>query len=109
MTRQARNKGIPVMHAPIMFARGYGELTRNPYGTLPGVVDGKAFIEGARGAAIVDELTPVEGAIVIERKRGLDTFPSTNLDRGARQRHRYDDPMFSTPMHSSERIGHFGA
>jgi len=28
----------------------------------------------------VDELTPREGDIVIEGKRGLDTFASTNLD-----------------------------
>src|SRR5665213_3971887 len=32
------------------------------------------------GPDIVDELTPQEGHIVIEGKRGLDTFASTNLD-----------------------------
>src|ERR1017187_9414804 len=32
------------------------------------------------GPDIVDELTPQEGDIVIEGKRGLDTFASTNLD-----------------------------
>ncbi|HVE96135.1 MAG TPA: cysteine hydrolase [Pseudonocardiaceae bacterium] len=32
------------------------------------------------GAAIVNELAPQEGDIVIEGKRGLDTFASTNLD-----------------------------
>ncbi|MXM64780.1 isochorismatase family protein [Streptomyces sp. HUCO-GS316] len=76
----ARGAGVSILHAPITFAEGYGELTRHPYGILKGVVDGKAFVKGTWGAAIVDELTPVNGDIVIEGKRGLDTFASTNLD-----------------------------
>ena len=32
------------------------------------------------GAAIVDDLAPTEGDILIEGKRGLDTFASTNID-----------------------------
>ena len=39
----ARKKGVTIMHAPITFAEGYGELTSQPYGILKGVVDGKAF------------------------------------------------------------------
>ncbi|MDB4941768.1 MAG: Isochorismatase [Labilithrix sp.] len=77
---EARKKGIAVLHAPITFAPGYGELTRHPYGILKGVVDGKAFVKGTWGAAIVDSLKPEEGDIVVEGKRGLDTFASTNLD-----------------------------
>lgn len=76
----ARKKGAAIMHAPITFAEGYGELTRHPYGILKGVVDGKAFIKGTWGAAICDALAPQPGDIVIEGKRGLDTFASTNLD-----------------------------
>jgi nicotinamidase-related amidase len=41
---------------------------------------GGAFVKGSWGAAIVDELAPQPGDIVIEGKRGLDTFASTNLD-----------------------------
>lgn len=76
----ARAAGVTVMHAPITFAPGYGELSRHPYGILKGVVEGSAFVKNTWGAAIVDDLTPVEGDIVIEGKRGLDTFASTNLD-----------------------------
>lgn len=75
-----RRRGVTIMHAPITFAEGYGELTRKPYGILKGVVDGKCFIKGSWGAAIVDPLAPVAGEILIEGKRGLDTFASTNLD-----------------------------
>ncbi|OYD71461.1 cysteine hydrolase family protein [Rhodococcus sp. OK302] len=76
----ARAAGVTVMHAPITFAEGYNEITSHPYGILKGVVDGKAFVKGSWGAAIVDELTPQDGDILIEGKRGLDTFASTNLD-----------------------------
>jgi ureidoacrylate peracid hydrolase len=76
----AHDAGATVMHAPIMFAEGYNEISSHPYGILKGVVDGKAFVKGSWGAAIVDDLTPDDGDIVIEGKRGLDTFASTNLD-----------------------------
>jgi nicotinamidase-related amidase len=76
----ARAAGATIMHAPITFAAGYNELSRHPYGILKGVVDGSAFVKGTWGAAIVDELAPQDGDIVIEGKRGLDTFASTNLD-----------------------------
>jgi nicotinamidase-related amidase len=76
----ARAAGATVMHAPITFAEGYNELSAHPYGILKGVVDGNAFVKGSWGAAIVDDLAPADGDIVIEGKRGLDTFASTNLD-----------------------------
>jgi ureidoacrylate peracid hydrolase len=76
----ARAAGATVMHAPITFAAGYNEISSHPYGILKGVVDGNAFVKGSWGAAIVDELAPADGDIVIEGKRGLDTFASTNLD-----------------------------
>jgi nicotinamidase-related amidase len=70
-----------------------------------GVVDSTAFVQGEWGAEIVDSLSPQPGDLVVEGKRGLDTFATTNLDfilrargittialggdldRGARQRH----------------------
>lgn len=76
----ARAAGATVMHAPITFAEGYGEISAHPYGILKGVVDGQAFIKGSWGAEIVDELAPMPGDILVEGKRGLDTFASTNLD-----------------------------
>jgi nicotinamidase-related amidase len=76
----ARAAGATIMHAPITFAAGYNELSSHPYGILKGVVDGGAFVKDSWGAAIVDELAPQPGDIVIEGKRGLDTFASTNLD-----------------------------
>jgi ureidoacrylate peracid hydrolase len=80
VVEKARQAGATVMHAPITFAQGYNELSSHPYGILKGVVDGNAFVKGTWGADIVDELAPQDGDILIEGKRGLDTFASTNLD-----------------------------
>ena len=76
----ARAVGMLIVHAPITFAAGYNEITAHPYGILKGVVDSGAFVKGEWGAEIVDALSPQPGDILIEGKRGLDTFASTNLD-----------------------------
>jgi nicotinamidase-related amidase len=79
---EARKAGATVIHAPITFAPGYGELG-NPdkvYGILKGVIDSTAFVKGTWGAAICDDMAPQGDDIVVEGKRGLDTFATTNLD-----------------------------
>jgi nicotinamidase-related amidase len=80
LVEAARAAGATIMHAPITFKPGYTELSAHPYGILKGVVDGNAFVKGGWGAEIVDDLAPREDDIVVEGKRGLDTFASTNLD-----------------------------
>jgi len=77
---RARALGAMIVHAPITFTDDYHELTSEPYGILKGVVDSKSFRKGTWGAEIVEDLTPDGGDIVIEGKRGLDAFASTNLD-----------------------------
>jgi nicotinamidase-related amidase len=76
----ARAAGATIIHAPIQFAEGYNEITATPYGILKGVVDSTSFVKGSWGAEIVDVMAPQEGDIVLEGKRGLDAFASTNLD-----------------------------
>ena len=75
-----RKAGASVLHVPISFAPGYGEITNHPYGILAGVVSSNSFVHGSWGAEICEELTPQDGDIIIEGKRGLDAFGSTNLD-----------------------------
>jgi nicotinamidase-related amidase len=77
---RARSLGATIVHAPITFTEGYGEIAPEPYGILKGVVDANAFRKGSWGAEIVDDLAPADGDIVIEGKRGLCGFASTNLD-----------------------------
>ena len=80
LVEQARAAGATIVHAPITFKAGYGEIADHPYGILKGVVDSTAFVKDSWGAEIIDDLAPQEGDIVVEGKRGLDTFATTNLD-----------------------------
>ena len=78
--RKARQMGATIVYAPITFTDDYHELTAQPYGILKGVVDSKSFRKGTWGAEIVEDLKPQPQDIVIEGKRGLCGFASTNLD-----------------------------
>jgi len=80
VAEKGRLAGVTVMHAPIVFSEGYPEVGRDAYGILAGIVGAKAFQKGSWGAEIVDELKPQSLDIVIEGKKGLDCFASTNLD-----------------------------
>ncbi len=80
LVEAAREQGATIIHSPIQFAKGYGEITKHPYGILAGVVATNAFVKGEWGADFSDQVTPAEGDIVLEGKRGLDAFGSTNLD-----------------------------
>ncbi|RSK43837.1 cysteine hydrolase [Hymenobacter rigui] len=86
LVRQARNAGALILHVPISFTENYRELGPRPYGILKGVVDSNSFRQGSWGADIVDVLKPQPDDIVIEGKRGLDGFATTNLDFVLRQR-----------------------
>jgi len=78
--KQARKLGAAIVFMPISFTDDYHELAPNPYGILKGVVDSKSFRKGTWGAEIIDVLTPQPEDIIVEGKRGLCGFASTNLD-----------------------------
>ncbi len=80
LVEKARARGVTVMHAPITFAKGYNEISQHPYGILAGVVDNSAFVKGEWGAEFSDAIPISEEDIIVEGKRGLDTFASTNID-----------------------------
>jgi ureidoacrylate peracid hydrolase len=78
--KRARELGATIVFMPISFTDDYHELAPNPYGILKGVVDSKSFRKGTWGAEIVDVLKPQPEDIIVEGKRGLCGFASTNLD-----------------------------
>jgi ureidoacrylate peracid hydrolase len=83
---RARELGATIIYAPITFTGDYHELSPTPYGILKGVVDTKSFRKGTWGAEMVDALKPQPEDIVVEGKRGLCGFASTNLDFVLRSR-----------------------
>jgi nicotinamidase-related amidase len=82
----AREAGVTIIHAPITFAPGYPELGANVYGILAGAKAAGAFQKGTWGAQIVEDVAPEAGDIIVEGKRGLCAFATTNLDFILRQR-----------------------
>jgi nicotinamidase-related amidase len=80
LVAKARAAGATIVHTPISFVAGYGEISAQPYGILAGVVESNSFVKDSWGAEIVKDMTPEPGDIVIEGKRGFDAFASTNLD-----------------------------
>jgi ureidoacrylate peracid hydrolase len=78
--KQARAAGVTIVFVPITFTPDYRELSPAPYGILKGVVDSQSFRQGTWGAEITDVLKPQPTDIVVEGKRGLCGFASTNLD-----------------------------
>jgi len=80
LVAKARKIGATIVFTPITFTDDYHELCAQPYGILKGVVDSKSFRKGTWGAEIVDVLKPQPQDIIVEGKRGLCGFASTNLD-----------------------------
>lgn len=76
----SRHAGTTIIHSPISFAPGYYEISAHPYGILAGVVSSNSFVKGTWGCEIVGDVAPTGEDIVLEGKRGLDAFGSTNLD-----------------------------
>ena len=83
---KARALGVTIVYVPIRFVEGYGEMRAEPYGILKGVKDSNSFVKGTWGAQITDLLAPKTDDLVIEGKRGLCGFESTNLDWVLRSR-----------------------
>jgi len=86
LVAKAREKGVLIIYVPISFTEDYREIMEEPYGILKNVVEGKAFRKGTKAVEIIDELKPQPWDIIIEGKRGLCGFASTNLDFILRQR-----------------------
>lgn len=80
LVKAARAKGCLIVHCPITFTDDYSELRRDAYGILANVKAGGAFKKSDWGGAICDAMAPQPGDIVVEGKRGLCGFASTNLD-----------------------------
>ena len=67
-------------------------------------MDSKSFRQGSWGAEIVDALKPEPGDIVIEGKRGLCGFASTNLDFILAQPRHLDHRAWRVPHQLLRRI-----
>jgi nicotinamidase-related amidase len=68
-----------IIHSPIGFREGYPELAKTHPGLLKGAEEAGGFKKGEWGAEITDELKPLPGETVLDKRR-LCGFTDTELD-----------------------------
>lgn len=81
----SRQKGAKIFHLPIKFSENYRELSTNSYGILGNVLAGKCFPSAEWGGQFSESVSPAPEDVIIEGKKGLCGFASTNLDFVLRQ------------------------
>jgi len=82
----AREKGILVIHVPLMFSPDYSEMGETPYGIFQVVKDTGAFQRGSWGAKVADVLSVHDSDIVIEGKSTTCAFETTDLKKVLNER-----------------------
>lgn len=85
LMKEARAKGVKIIHAPITFSDDYRELRSASFGILANVKAGRCFLASEWGGAFHEKMMPSADDIVIQGKRGLCAFASTNLEFILRQ------------------------
>jgi len=81
----AREAGATIVHAPISFDKGHNAISKEAYGILSAIKEGKSFTEGEWSSEFCEVMKPVDDDIVVKGKTGLCSFSSTNLDFVLRQ------------------------
>ena len=77
---KAREKGITIVHAPIKFAEDMSNNPNKNLGILKACADNRLFLFGTWGSEYCPGMEPQPGDLVVSGKRGLDTFPGTDLE-----------------------------
>lgn len=74
----ARHAGCKIIHSPFTLDKKW-VAERGIGGLLAGIAENEIFMPGTWGHALVDEMAPIDGEIVLEGKRSLSAFSHTNL------------------------------
>lgn len=80
VANRVRAAGGKVIHVPITFAKDASDNPNPKLGILDHVSTNKLFTVDTWDAEICDAMQPAVDDIVIRAKRGLDSFPGTNLE-----------------------------
>ena len=75
----ARAAGCRILHAPIRFHSSFADSPNKQQGVLKGIAAGGLFVDEEWGAAFHEAMTPKKGDELVVGKKGLDSFPNTNL------------------------------
>ena len=74
LVRRARALGVPIVWAPITYNDDYSDLPQRDFGAMAGAADRGGFKRSEWDGAIIDELAPLEGEVVLQKKTGLCAF-----------------------------------
>ena len=74
----ARRMGCKIIHSPFTLDKKW-VADRGIGGLLAGIAENEIFMPGTWGHALVSEMAPIDGEIVLEGKRSLSAFSHTNL------------------------------
>ncbi len=79
LMKRAREKGIMIIHVPIIFSSDYHEMGDNPYGIFKVVKDTGAFQRETWGAKVADVLEVQDSDIIVDGKSATCAFATTDL------------------------------
>ncbi len=79
LMNSAREKGVLVIHVPIMFSSNYQEMGEAPYGIFKIVKDTGAFQSKTWGAKVAGVLEVQDSDIVVNGKSSTCAFATTDL------------------------------
>merc|ERR1711975_177257 len=80
LATKAREAGVKIFHAPIMFKADASDNPNKGLGILAGCAGDSLFTENTWNTEFHESMQPQEGDVVIKGKKGLDAFPGTTLD-----------------------------
>jgi len=80
LAKKAREAGVSVFHAPIMFKADASDNPNKALGILAGCAGGSLFTEDTWNSKFHESMEPQEGDVIVKGKKGLDAFPNTDLD-----------------------------
>jgi len=80
LAKVTRDSGGYVFHLPIIFDESGDDNPNQNLGILKDCHDMKLFIKDTWNAQIIDEHKPSQFDVIVSQKRGLDSFPGTDLE-----------------------------
>ena len=74
-------KGIKCIYAPISFGPSSEDNPNKGLGILKGCSDGQLFLKDTWNTEIYEGLSPQNDDLIVNGKKGLDSFPGTDLEK----------------------------
>ncbi|MEN8180729.1 MAG: cysteine hydrolase [Pseudomonadota bacterium] len=85
LLNRAREKGVRVIHVPIVFSPDYSEMGEAPYGIFKAVRDVAAFKRGTLGAEVAEVLDIRDSDVIVDGKSTTCAFATTDLKQRLEQ------------------------